>query len=169
MLEGGLPPEINHLRLGESLLLGRETAHGMLLEGARADCFALVAQVIELKRKTPREYGATGHNALGQQVKIALTGPAQLAVLNIGAVDCEVGGLVPLTPGIRIIGFSSDHLIIDVGEAPPISVGDEIRLRPDYHALATAMTSPYLAQTASGTPRNRKERKHVCHCHRPRH
>lgn len=146
LLGPGLPSRINHLRLGESLLLGRETAYGHPLACMRGDCFGLVAQIIEHKLKAPRPGGARGGNAFGQQVDVELTEPRRLGVLNVGAVDCEIGGLCPLVNGVSIVGFSSDHLIVDTTDATSLSVGDEIRFRVDYHALVTAMTSPYLAQ-----------------------
>jgi ornithine racemase len=162
MLNHVLPCKINHLRLGESLFLGRETAHGQTLTHMRGDCFDLVAQVIEHKLKAPRPYAARGRNAFGQQVDVALREPRRLGVLNVGAVDCEIGGLSPLTSGVSIVGYSSDHLIVDTTDVSDLAIGDEIRFRPDYRALATAMTSPYLAQagfqasgaslTLEGTP-----------------
>lgn len=135
MLSQGLPSKINHLRLGESLLLGRETAQGQPLAHMRGDCFDLVAQIIEYKQKAPRPETVRGRSAFGQQVDVKLTGPRRLAVLNIGAVDCEIGGLCPLTHGVSIVGYSSDHLIVDTTDATDLAVGDEIRLRPDYHAV----------------------------------
>ncbi len=147
MLEGGLPPEINHLRLGESLLLGRETAHGRHLPGMRDDCFAVVAQVIETHSKSPPAQARCAPNALGRRPGLPRAGPRRLAVLNIGAVDCEIGGLRPDDSALRVMGYSSDHMILDTTDAENApAVGDEIRLWPDYHALATGMTSPYLAQ-----------------------
>ncbi|PRY77983.1 alanine racemase [Marivita geojedonensis] len=148
MLNQGLPSKINHLRLGESLLLGRETAYGHPLARMSGDCFDLVAQIIEHKLKAPRPYAARGRNAFGQQVDVELTEPRRLGVLNVGAVDCEIGGLCPLINGVSIVGYSSDHLIVDTTSSTSLAVGDEIRFRVDYHALATAMTSPYLAQVA---------------------
>ncbi|WP_050931866.1 alanine racemase [Aestuariivita boseongensis] len=148
MLNQRLPSKINHLRLGESLLLGRETAYGHPLARMSGDCFDLVAQIIEHKLKAPRPYAARGRNAFGQQVDVELTEPRRLGVLNVGAVDCEIGGLCPLINGVSIVGYSSDHLIVDTTSSTSLAVGDEIRFRVDYHALATAMTSPYLAQVA---------------------
>lgn len=148
MLNHGLPSKINHLRLGESLFLGRETAHGHPLARMRGDCFDLAAQIIEHKLKAPRPDAARGRNAFGQRIDVELTELRRLAVLNVGAVDCEIGGLCPFNSGVSIAGYSSDHLIVDTTDASGLVVGDEIRFRADYHALATAMTSPYLAQAA---------------------
>jgi len=146
LAEGKMPPEINHLRLGESLLLGRETAFGQQIEGTRTDCFTLFGQVIETWQRDFQESGPRGLNALGQKVSVAKTGLRKLAVLNLGAVDVEVSGLTPLTSGVEVMGFSSDHIIADVTDAKDLPVGNEIGFSLNYHALSTAMTSPYLTQ-----------------------
>ncbi|MFT7594691.1 MAG: putative amino acid racemase [Paracoccaceae bacterium] len=149
MLESKLPREINHLRLGESLLLGRETAYGAAIAATRPDNFCLVAQVLEVWDRQPPIGGEHGANALGQQVTLMHQGKRRFAVLNLGAVDTEIAGLQVLNTGVSLIGFSSDHLIADTTDAPGISAGDELRFLPNYHALATAMSSPYLMQSGA--------------------
>ena len=46
-----LPAGINNLRMGEILVLGRETAYGELIEGMSDDAFTFEAEIIELKEK----------------------------------------------------------------------------------------------------------------------
>lgn len=158
LTEGRMPPEINHLRLGESLLLGRETAFGQQINGTRPDCFRLFAQVIETWHRQIRDSGARGLNALGQTVSLVQTGLRKLAVLNLGAVDVEIDGLTPLISGVEIMGFSSDHIIADVTNAKDLSVGSEVGFSLTYHGLSTAMTSPYLAQI-----KDKPAKPGVCH------
>jgi len=146
MAKGEMPPEINHLRLGESLLLGRETAYGQQIKGTSADCFTVFAQVLEIWQRHIRDNSPRGLNALGQKASLTKTGLRKLAVLNLGAVDVEISGLTPLVSGVEIIGFSSDHIILDVTKAKDITVGCDIGFALNYHALTTAMTSPYLLQ-----------------------
>ncbi|MCV6594786.1 MAG: alanine racemase [Silicimonas sp.] len=154
MQQGALPARINHLRLGESLLLARETAHGGPVSSTSDAGFALVGQVIERGIKVPDPAGPRGPNALGQQVRAPSGAARSLALVNLGAVDTEVTGLTPHDARLQIIGHSSDHLILDVSAAPGIAPGDELRFAPNYHALATAMSSPYLAQVAMSVPAN---------------
>jgi len=144
--KGKMPPEVNHLRLGESLLLGHETAFSQQIEGTSTDCFKIHAQVLEVWQRHIQDTGQRGLNALGQKTSLAKTGLRKLAVLNLGAVDVELGGLTPLTPGVEVMGFSSDHIIADITQAADLVVGSDIEFSPNYHALATAMTSPYLMQ-----------------------
>ena len=47
--EGDIPEAINQLRLGESIVIGRETAFGRHLKDTYIDCFRLIAEIIEIK------------------------------------------------------------------------------------------------------------------------
>lgn len=152
--QGDLPPKVNHLRLGESLLLGRETAYGQPIEGARQDVFSLVCQVIELRTKPLSEKVGRGPNAMGKLVRLTDAGLRKLAVLNLGAVDTEISCLKAEDRRVKVIGYSSDHLIVDVTGLADLHAGGEVRFSPNYHALATAMSSPYLDQIARSSAWN---------------
>lgn len=65
-------------------------------------------------------------------------------LLALGQQDTDPNGLTP-PKGIDIIGASSDHLILDVGDDRP-AIGDEITFQVNYSALVRAMTSPFVAK-----------------------
>ncbi len=46
---------------------------------------------------------------------------------------------------IRILGASSDHLVVDSG-ADLAPIGSEMRFQLNYSALLAAMTSPFVAK-----------------------
>ena len=54
--KGELPAGINNLRLGESVLLGNDTAYSTRLPGTDADAFVLKAEIVELKKKAFTTY-----------------------------------------------------------------------------------------------------------------
>ncbi len=62
---------VNDLRLGESILLGCETLHRCPLDGLYTDAITLVAEVIELKQKPSKPWGALAQTALGTKAKVA--------------------------------------------------------------------------------------------------
>ena len=161
LTEGKMPPEVNHLRLGESLLLGRETAFGHQIEGTSKDSFTIYAQVLEVWQRHIHDNGPRGLNALGQKTSLTETGLRKLAVLNLGAVDVEIAGLTPLTSGVKVMGYSSDHIIADVTDAADLIVGSDIGFGLNYHALTTAMTSPYLLQLEGMTAAFKPEKTGV--------
>ena len=63
MEDGGLPARVNNLRLGEALILGRETAYEQDLEGMYQDAVILEAEVVEVQTKPSHPVGELGVNA----------------------------------------------------------------------------------------------------------
>ncbi len=145
MLKGGIPREINLLRLGESLLFGRERAHYRYLEGTRNDAFILEAEVIEVKDKPSLPWGTFGADSYGRRPVFTDKGIRRRAILALGRQDCDTETMWPLDEGVEIIGASSDHLILDVTEsARDYAVGDTVAFRLGYFSLMRCYTSDYV-------------------------
>ncbi len=145
LASGGMPAEINLLRVGETILLGRSVIDRSPWPATRQDTFRLVAEVIELERKPSMPIGERGQDAFGGTPQFTDRGVRTRAILNIGRQDTVVDNLEAEDPGIIVLGGSSDHLILDVEEAAtPVRLGDEIGLYPGYGALLAASTSPYV-------------------------
>ena len=133
----------NNLRLGESLLLGRETAYGADLPGLYQDVATLECEIVEVKTKPSYPIGKIGVNAFGQTVEYTDRGERLRAIAAVGQQDVDYAGLTPLTTGMEVIGASSDHLLLDVTQCP-VKVGDIVRFKVDYAAALRAFTSPYV-------------------------
>ncbi len=143
-LSGACTGRINHLRLGEALLLGREPLHRQPLDGLHTDAFTLVAEVIESKVKPSRPWGELAQAAFGAQPLAADRGDLSQVILALGRQDTDSCGLVA-PAGMQILGSSSDHLVVDIGRER-LPVGAEVRLLPNYSALMRAMTSPFVTK-----------------------
>ena len=107
MTSGRMPRRVNHARIGEAILLGRETTHRQPLPGAFQDAFMLHAEVLELKRKPSLPIGARGENAFGHLTTFENHGVMTRALLNIGREEVEVEGLTPQDSRLTILGASS--------------------------------------------------------------
>ncbi len=143
--KGDMPPQINNLRLGESLVLARETAYGELIKDCYADVFKLEAEIIEKKIKPSLPIGEIGMDAFGNKPTFQDKGDRVRAILSIGRQDVKVDNLLPENSAIEIFGASSDHLIIDLTEvADHYQVGDIVRFDIEYGAMLALMTSPYV-------------------------
>ena len=146
---GGLPKRVNHARIGEAILLGRETVHRKPWPGTRQDAFLLHAEVIELKEKPSAPLGERGEDAFGHRPAFADHGEVERALLNVGREDVDIEGLTPVDPRLKVLGGSSDYLVVDVsGAAGEIRVGDELTFLLNYSALLAVMTSQYVAKLA---------------------
>ncbi len=142
---------INNLRVGESVLLGREPLRRRPIEGLHTDAFTLVGEVIESKRKPTKPWGRPGQNSFGETPRIDDRGVIWQTILAIGRQDTDTADL-SAPEGIEILAASSDHLIAHTRDR--MSCGDEIRFEPGYSAILRSMTSPFVTQhhVGSGTP-----------------
>ena len=147
-LSGTRTGRINNLRLGESILLGRETLQCQPIDGLHTDAFTLVAEVIESKVKPSQPWGEIAQTAFGQKPPTMDHGHIYQTILALGRQDTDPGGLQP-PPGIEVLGASSDHLIVK-SACHSLSVGAEITFQLNYSALVRAMTSPFVARVMQG-------------------
>ncbi len=133
---------INHLRIGEAILLGCDTLTRERIPGLYTDAFTLVAEVIEFKTKPSRPYGETAQDAFGHVPAFEDKGDVKRAILALGRQDVDVSAIKPRMKA-DVLGASSDHLILDVKDSG-LEVGAEVRFDVGYSTLLRAMTSPYV-------------------------
>jgi predicted amino acid racemase len=133
---------VNDLRLGEALLLGRETLHRHALKGLHIDAITLHAEVIESKRKPSQPCGQIAQSAFASAPVATDRGIVTQSILAIGQQDIDPADLLAPS-GIHIKGASSDHLIIE-SDGALLPIGSEVAFLPGYSALLRAMTSPFV-------------------------
>lgn len=149
MASGDMPAGINQLRLGESIILGRNTLDREAWVGTRQDTVRVVGEVIEVARKPSVPLGETGQDAFGNHPEFVDRGVRTRAICNLGRQDVVPEAITPTDPGIIVLGASSDHLILDVTDAAsPVRLGDEIGFWPQYSALLVASTSTHVHTVA---------------------
>jgi predicted amino acid racemase len=143
--KGSVPKRVNHARIGEAIILGRETAHRKPWPGTDQDAFTLHAEVLEMKAKPSRPLGARGEDAFGELPQFEERGVRDRALLNVGREDIVLDGVAPLDSSIQVIGASSGYLVVDVSDVSgEVRVGDELGFNLNYSALLRAMTSEYV-------------------------
>jgi predicted amino acid racemase len=145
--EGSMPDGINQLRLGESIVMGRETAYGRQLRGTYNDCFRLIAEIIEIKEKPSSPIGEVRQDAFGDSPSFVDKGIRIRALCAIGKQDINIGDLIPQDEAIAVLGASSDHLILDVADCHrTYKIGDLIPFSLKYGGILRCMTSEYVAK-----------------------
>jgi len=140
-----MPLWINNVRLGEALVLGRETAYGNAIPGMYDDVFILDAEIIELKIKPSMPEGLLGYDAFGNKVSFIDEGVMTRAILGIGRQDVDPKDLIPLED-VKILGGSSDHLIVNLMDTKH-KIGDILSFKLTYGGILRLMTSPYVRRT----------------------
>jgi predicted amino acid racemase len=133
---------INHLRIGEAILLGCDTLTRESIPGLYTDAFTLVAEVVELKTKPSRPYGEIAQNAFDRHPVFESKGNMERAILALGRQDVDGSAIRPRIKA-HVLGATSDHLILDVSGLG-LEVGAEVQFDVGYSALLRAMTSPYV-------------------------
>jgi len=123
--------------------LGSDPADGRPFAYTSQDTFTLTAEVIEVRWKPVLPQRESGHVVLEDHPIREDQALRCRAIVAVGTQDVRIEGLSPRTPGMRIIGASSDQLVLDV-TARPVKVGDKLEFALKYPALMTAMASPYV-------------------------
>jgi len=136
---------INNLRLGESILLGREPLHSQPIEGLSIDAFTLVAEVIETKTKKSQPSGDIGETSFGMVTKANDRGLIRQSIVALGHQDTDPEGITPISTGINVLGSSSDHVILDDLEFKLV-IGSEVSFNQNYSALIRSMASPFVTK-----------------------
>jgi predicted amino acid racemase len=145
-LAGQLPPGVNSLRVGESILLGVDTlTREPLPLGLHLDAFVVEAPVIECLVKPSLPEGTSAQDAFGLRPVFTDRGERRRAICALGRQDAPPDGLRPLDPRVQVLGASSDHLILDVHDVDPAPrLGDPVAFVPTYAAALQLFTSPYV-------------------------
>lgn len=138
-----LPKGINNLRIGEAIMLGRETAYGKQIPGTYPDAFVLESELIESKTKPSYPIGTIGMNSFGEIPKIDDLGPMRRGILAIGKQDAAIENLFPIDENVKIIGGSSDHLLVNLTQAN-YEIGNRLGFLVNYPGLLQLMTSKYV-------------------------
>lgn len=145
MLEGGIPGGVNQLRLGESVLFGRERAGFTYLPGTFNDAFCVEAEIVECKEKPSMPIGTIGTNSYGVRPTFVDKGKRIRAICSMGRQDIDAETMWPVDEGVEIIGASSDHFVVDLTDAKrQFAPGDTIKFRLGYFATMRAFTSSYV-------------------------
>lgn len=143
VLDGTLPKGINHLRIGEGILLSRDlkTFYGLerVLNDMWVSTFTLKAQIIEIKEKPSHPVGEIFVDAFGNQPEYEDKGVRRRALLAAGKQDFgDHEKLLPVMEGVQVVGSSSDHLIVDItdlNEGKRLEVGDILEFELFYQAM----------------------------------
>ena len=145
MLKGGIPQGINLLRLGESLLFGRERAFYNYLPDTKNDAFIMEAEIVEVKEKPSMPWGHFGKDSYGNSPAFVDKGIRKRAIAALGKQDVDVETMWAMDEDLEILGTSSDHLVMDITECKTdYKVGDIVKFRLGYYATLRAFTSQYV-------------------------
>ena len=139
ILQGDMPKRINHLRVGEGIILARDldVFYGLDMSFMHQDTYTLKAEVIEVKDKPSHPVGKISIDAFGHTPEYVDRGIRKRALLGIGKVDYgSIDEIFPKDKGVEVIGASSDHTILDIEDAErEFKPGDIVSSGINYASL----------------------------------
>ena len=144
---GTMPAGINHLRIGENILLGKDLQLEWGIEDMNylaMDAFTLTAEVIEVKTKPSYPQGKLCIDAFGHKPVYTDYGIQRRALLALGKADVgDEKALLPRDEGLTVWGASSDHCILDVTHCGrEFRVGDTVSFSLAYSNLVYLSARP---------------------------
>lgn len=146
--KGLLPAGINHFRIGETLFMGTDVYNNKPYDAMHNDVFKLYAEVIELNEKPLLPSGEIGYNLTGDKASFdqSLSGESTFrAIVDVGLLDIETSHLTPIADDMKIVGASSDMIVLDLGDnLRDIQVGETIEFKMDYMGILRIMNSNYV-------------------------
>lgn len=140
--DGTMPAGINHLRIGEGILLAKDLQvdWGITdMDYLRMDTFTLHGEVLEIRRKPSYPQGEFAIDAFGHKPVYVDRGPQIRALIGFGRADVgDVESLICCEAGMTVIGGSSDHCIVDATACRPLQVGDVVEFHLCYSHMLYA-------------------------------
>ena len=138
-----IPDFINQIRVGEGIFLGVDAIKREPLSGLRQDTFRLDTELIEVKKKPSLPWGERTKDAFEEAVEFKDEGIMIRGIASIGRQDIILSGIKE-DESIKIIGASSDHMVLNLNKSPSLKVGDIISFRLNYAGVLSSFTSPYV-------------------------
>lgn len=146
--KGLLPRDVNHFRVGETLFLGTDVYNSAPNPEMHQDVFKLYAEIIELREKPMIPDGDLGHNLSGDVLAFdqnSSSAHSYRAIIDIGLLDVEASHIQPGDAALKIVGSSSDMMVIDLGENKTgYQVGSLIEFDLDYMGILRLMSCDYV-------------------------
>jgi len=142
-----MPKEVNQLRLGASILMGIGL-NDADIPGLKQNSFNLVVEIVEIMEKPSIPSGEIGLDSFGNKPFFEDLGIRKKVICAIGRQDVSLEDITPFDKGIKMLGMSSDHLILDITDAVNnYSLGGLISFELSYGGVLSVMTSDYISKT----------------------
>lgn len=151
LIRGDVPPKINHLRLGESIICAQDLPlyWNCNIDGLSKDTAVLKAQIVEVNSKPTFPVGERGVAAFGKTKTYVDRGVRKRAIIAIGNQDVgDCQKIIPRDSDIQVLGASGDHTILDIEDCKhEYRLGDTVEFNVMYQAMVYLTMSPSVHKT----------------------
>lgn len=148
LAHGGMPPGVNQLRLGEALVVPCDLIDYWRcpLPGLSNEGLIFRAEIIEAGAKPSRPIGRMARDAFGNQRQFEDQGQRKRLLLAAGVFQAgDEQKLIPCDAGAKILGASSDHMIVDITDSClDYRLGDSMAFQLHYKAMLFLTANPLV-------------------------
>ncbi len=151
--KGNVPKDLNHFRIGEAAFFGTSPLDDDVFRNLNRDTFQFFTNIIELAKKDRIPDGIISNANVGHTAKME-NGDGEKAtmkaILDFGLLDVDPDDLTSYDADIGFVGTTSDMTVIDLKKNldkegnRKYSVGDVLRLEPNYLAVARLLNSKFI-------------------------
>ena len=150
-----IPKGINHFRVGEAAFFGISPLDKRQFKTLFTDAFEFRANIIEIKEKKVVPEGVISNGNIGQIAEYNdedISKTSIKAILDFGLLDVEKDDITAIQNDLKFVGMTSDMLVVDIGNnqtkdgQKKYSVGDVIRFKPNYMAIARLLNSKFITR-----------------------
>jgi len=156
LFQNKMPERVNHLRIGEALVVPYDLFYtwNCPQEGMTNHTLILRAQIIECGEKPTKPIGQQGINCFGSYREYEDRGVRQRAILAMGEYDYgNYEKLVPVDPGVQVLGASSDHTIVDIQDSEhAYQWGDIMEFELRYQSMLFTTANPFVRIRTQSCP-----------------
>ncbi|MEN3186520.1 MAG: alanine racemase [Atribacterota bacterium] len=143
---------VDEIRFGEAFLFGSDISRKRTIDWLEQGAFTIWAEIVEVSSKEVARESVRGFDAFGKAVSTPTLGQRKRALLALGKQDVDENQLYFLGEGVKIIGATSNYLVVDVEESKKdYQVGDVLGFRAGYGAVLRAFLSPYVEKVYRNT------------------
>lgn len=143
--ENRMPKEINFLRMGFAMIFGTEDMYRKTIKGMYRDAFSCETEIVEIDYKSSLPIGECGIDAFGNKPYFEDIGNIKRIICAIGKLDTMFDAMMPYDKDLKILGGSSDHLIINANDSKiNYKCGDILKFDLDWGSLLYLFNSKYV-------------------------
>lgn len=154
VLQKRMPEGINHLRIGEALVVPWDLFYTWKCprEDMSNATLILKAQIVECGEKPTMPVGEQGINCFGSYRTYEDHGIRKRAIVAIGEYDMgNYEKLVPVDPAVKVLGASSDHTIVDIQDSKQdYKLGDIMEFELRYQSMLFTTANPLVRKVCAG-------------------
>lgn len=152
--ENNIPKGINHFRVGEAAFFGLTPLNDEQFISLHTDTFEFRANIIELEKKKLVPDGVLSEANIGHTIEpddsIGTSDESYKAILDFGLLDVDPDNITAFDTEIEFVGITSDMIVVDLKSNETedgkmkYQVGDQLRFRPNYMAVARLLNSKFI-------------------------